>query len=278
MPPTSCQHHQLGFPDSGVRVATAPPMKSVISGEPTSAIVDTWNRHGGPTMSRQVSRQALEGVDLGLVGGQHCEFSQHFRRRECNVAARCLESIAPIFAQVCTPSPPARQNRPSSLLRGLPRPESAQDPNGWPRGRRPGSVGLPIGAANREKTAHPVCGLTPTLTARVRQIKVPVPITMNLRGCRAVQLTVVALPEPPVLENRYGRAGKPPPPSQRLSSSPTRRWRPTRRCDAVRPASLRWPLQPRRDGPVANPWLFPSRCPQWLSGIRRQSLWPWGQI
>ena len=69
-----------------------------------------------------------------------------------------------------------------------------------------------------EKTAHPFCGLTPTLTAGVGQVEVRASIAMNLRSGCTVQLSVVALPEPPVHENRYGASRqRPPPPSQSLS-------------------------------------------------------------
>jgi SAM-dependent methyltransferase len=59
-----------------------------------------------------------------------------------------------------------------------------------------------------EKTADPVCGLTPALAVGIREVEVPTPIAMNLRSGCTVQLPVVAFPEPPVHEDREGRAGK----------------------------------------------------------------------
>ena len=59
-----------------------------------------------------------------------------------------------------------------------------------------------------EKTAHPVCCLSPTFAAGVGQIEVSAAITMNLGSGRTVQLSATALPEPPVHQNRYVRACK----------------------------------------------------------------------
>ena len=59
-----------------------------------------------------------------------------------------------------------------------------------------------------EKTAHPLCGLTTTLAAGVRQIEVLATVATNLwNGC-TIQLSIVALPEPPVHENWYAGARK----------------------------------------------------------------------
>ena len=59
-----------------------------------------------------------------------------------------------------------------------------------------------------KKAAHPLCCLTPTLAAWVGLVEVLAPITMNLRSGGTVQLSVVALPEPPIHENRDARICK----------------------------------------------------------------------
>jgi GNAT superfamily N-acetyltransferase len=59
-----------------------------------------------------------------------------------------------------------------------------------------------------KKSAHPVYCLTPTLTAGVGHVEVLAPIAMNLRSGNTVHLSVIALPESPIRENRYARACK----------------------------------------------------------------------
>ena len=123
-----------------------------------------------------------------------------------------------------------------------------------------------------EKTAHPFCGLTTTLTAEVGHVEVLASIAMNLSSGCTVQLSVVALPEPPVHENRYVRTRKGH--VHRLHRSLQ-----VRHEDGGQPVvataltkRLRCSSQSRRGGPAATLWLFPVRCPRWSSAFRRRSL------
>lgn len=123
----------------------------------------------------------LVDADLRLVERQDWESNHLFRHREFKTAAKFLEAIAPIVAQPVLPallpgkSAVINSSINSSRSSPLVGHAATQDPLTFPSERQ-----------IREKTAHPVCCLTPSLTAGVLQIEVLAPIAMNLRSCCAV--------------------------------------------------------------------------------------------
>lgn len=144
-------------------------------------------------MSRRASK-------LGVANASATERAK-LRRGAWNRSHLCaLKSVLPALL-------PGKIGR-KDFLKVFPAQEALKSPTGGHVADNQDPLTLPSERQIGEKTSHPVCCLAPTLTAGVRQIEVRAPITMNLGSGCAVQLTVVALPEPPVLEDRYGRACK----------------------------------------------------------------------